>query len=600
MQVEESPTHQLRQYTFARQRLGELLRAALQIFTQYQADEGVEQCRELLVKLAEDRFNLAVVGQFKRGKSSLMNAVIARELLPTGILPLTSVITSLCFGPQERVLLKRQGWTLTQEISITDLPGFVTEQGNPGNEKGILEARVEMPSAFLRRGLHFVDTPGIGSSRQENTATTYAFLPEADAVIFVTSVEAPFSEAEERFLQDIRQQAHKLFVVVNKVDLLAQNEGELALNYIRAGIGRILGTAQVRLYPLSARLGLEAKLRADEQGIQQSGLREFESDLAAFLAEGKSRVFLLAMADRALRLVGAPALDLEPTPLPETAANANGIPSLKRLREDFTALRSAIQSLDEAGPGQNENETDPSAIQTPLEQAIANSQAQPRAGGERPFLMTRTCPICAAQSQAVYDFFVHWQYAISKDEQARRAFRSAGGFCGVHTWQFQQIAAPQGISEGYAPLVEAAVAELRQQIGESPAVSAAKLGRLLPTGESCPACRVSRQSGADQIVRFLALVSTAEGAASYRNSLGLCLSHLQAALLAAPSKETADFLLREQANRLEELSEDMHSYLLKRAAIRRGLLNENEENAWRRALTQLSGERTAYTHPQKE
>jgi predicted GTPase len=205
MQPNNSQESQLHQYTLAKQQIGDLLRAAMQFFERIKEEACLDQCRALLVKLAEDRFNLAVVGQFKRGKSSLMNAVIGRELLPTGLLPLTSAITTLCYGPKELVVLKRKNWTIDQEIPISDLAAFVTEQGNPGNEKGILEARVEMPSPFLRRGIHFIDTPGIGSSRQENTATTYAFLPEADAVIFVTSVEAPISEAEEIFLQDVRQ-----------------------------------------------------------------------------------------------------------------------------------------------------------------------------------------------------------------------------------------------------------------------------------------------------------------------------------------------------------------------------------------------------------
>jgi len=77
---------------------------------------------------------------------------------------------------------------------------------------------------------------------------------------------------------------------------------------------------------------------------------------------------------------------------------------------------------------------------------------------------------------------------------------------------------------------------------------------------------------------------TTEGQLRYRRSLGLCLPHLQAAFLSSLSQEVADFLLREQANRLEEISEDMHSYLLKRDALRCGLLNDNEKNTWRRAI----------------
>ena len=199
-------TPDLRAYVLAKQEVTELVRLTVQALPVDAPTEAASPHHDLLVRLAEDRFNLAVVGQFKRGKSTLMNAIIGRDLLPTGVLPLTSAISALCYGPRERALLRRQGWAREQEIGLGELADYVTERGNPGNEKGLIEARVELPSRFLRRGLYFVDTPGVGSGRHENTETTRAFLPQADAVIFVTSVEAPLSEAEELFLVDIREQ----------------------------------------------------------------------------------------------------------------------------------------------------------------------------------------------------------------------------------------------------------------------------------------------------------------------------------------------------------------------------------------------------------
>lgn len=275
----------LRRFVLAKQAVAAAVRRAKQWLEASGQEAQAQLAQNLLVKLAEDRFSLAVVGQFKRGKSSLMNAVIGRDLLPTGLLPLTSAITTLCCGPRERVFLIRKGWVFEHEIPLSELAEYVTESGNPGNERGLLEARVELPVPFLRRGLHFVDTPGIGSVRQENTATTYAFLPEADAVVFVTSVEAPVSEAEERFLHDIRQHAHKLFVVVNKIDLLSQSERDQVLDYIRDSIAPALGVPNARIYPLSARQGLEAKLHGDGKGVAQSGMEELETALAAFLAD---------------------------------------------------------------------------------------------------------------------------------------------------------------------------------------------------------------------------------------------------------------------------------------------------------------------------
>ena len=297
MQPENSQENQLRQYTLAKQQISDLARESKQLFERLNDEVQVERCRELLVKLAEDRFNLAVVGQFKRGKSSLMNAIIGRDLLPTGLLPLTSAITALCYGPKEKIILKRMSWVIDHEIELQELPDYATEQGNPGNQKGVIEARIEMPVPFLRRGLYFVDTPGIGSTRQANTATTYEFLPQADAVIFVTSVDVPLSEAEENFLRDIQGYVRRLFIVANKIDLLSPQEQDQVLNYIQSGLDNLVDSSNVQLYPLSARMALQAKLEDDSNALEASGLPTFERVLENFLAEERANTLLVSILD---------------------------------------------------------------------------------------------------------------------------------------------------------------------------------------------------------------------------------------------------------------------------------------------------------------
>ena len=200
-------------------------------------------------------------------------------------------------------MINRQGFAWEQEVPLAQLEAYITERGNPGNEKGLVEARVELPLPFLRRGLHFIDTPGIGSARHENTATTYAFLPRMNAVIFVTSVEAPLSEAEEGFLIDIRGQVRQLFVVVNKIDVLGDTDRGEVLDYIHTRVEQLLGTGNVHISPLSARDGLTAKLKHDGASIQRSGLAAFEQMLTAFLAEEQGRTFLVSVLDHAQRIL---------------------------------------------------------------------------------------------------------------------------------------------------------------------------------------------------------------------------------------------------------------------------------------------------------
>lgn len=307
----ENDDTRLRAYTQLKLSLAaqvRLLREAVKILGDARAGK---RCDALMTKLAGDRFTLAVLGQFKRGKSSLMNAIIGRELLPVGVLPLTSAITVLRFGVKERLLIEHAHWTFPRDVPIERLAEFVTENSNPGNRQQVLAAYLELPLPFLRRGLEFVDTPGVGSAIEANTATTLRFLPACDAAIFVTSADAPLTRTELEFLHEIRQHARKLFLVVNKIDLLAPAERAQMVEFATRTIRRETGAGQLRVFPISARGGLAAKLRADSTAYARSGLPELESALAAFLTEEKASVFLASISDKAARLAELASAEVE-------------------------------------------------------------------------------------------------------------------------------------------------------------------------------------------------------------------------------------------------------------------------------------------------
>ncbi len=110
-----SKEEKLQAYTRFKLALAAQVRVLHEALRPRRNERGMKRCDELMTKLAEDRFTLAVLGQFKRGKSSLMNAVIGRELLPVGVLPLTSAITILRFSPKERLLIQHAHWTFQHE-----------------------------------------------------------------------------------------------------------------------------------------------------------------------------------------------------------------------------------------------------------------------------------------------------------------------------------------------------------------------------------------------------------------------------------------------------------------------------------------------------
>ncbi len=257
---------------------------------------------ETRTKLEEEAFNLVILGQFKRGKSTLINALLGEKILPTAIVPLTSVVTILRYGPQLKVevhyLDERK-----QEVQLADLPGYITERENPRNQKGVKEVTVFYPSTYLKGGVRIIDTPGAGSVYSHNTDVAYAYLPYVDAAIFVTSADPPLSNSEHQFLTDIRSFVDKLFFILNKIDQVSEADREEALEFTTRIIEENVGKGRVKMHPLSARMALDGKRQGDNGLLQASLLPDFERRLQDFLIHEKGKVFLRAVVNNLLKLV---------------------------------------------------------------------------------------------------------------------------------------------------------------------------------------------------------------------------------------------------------------------------------------------------------
>lgn len=313
---------------------------------------------------------------------------------------------------------------------------------------------------------------------------------------------------------------------------------------------------------------------------------ELEGALTTFLVEEQGRAFLVAILDRALHLLADVHLPPTESPAGDREADRDHLcQTVEELRAQILAGTSLAAVVAPSQPEPLDTEI--------LEQEIASTRSPSLSGDGRTTLRGGVCPICAAQTQAIFDFFAHWQYRLSSESAAQRAFAAARGLCPVHTWQFQDMASPRGMSAGYAPVIEATIVELQRTLNQPSENAPAHLGTLLPGIATCPACKVLLVAEADHIARLLAQLTTRVARDSYARSAGLCLPHLQATLASGPDNAVAAFLIQEQIRHLEEIAEDMRSFTLKRDAIRRGLVNDEEEHAWRRALVQLVGERRA-------
>jgi GTPase SAR1 family protein/muconolactone delta-isomerase len=317
--------------------LAELIRAAMNFAEGRRDQERVASGRELLARLAEDRFQLAVVGQFSRGKSTLINAFLGRSYLPTGALPMTSVVTTVRYGSRPRATVRRTETAFPIETSIDDIERFVAQASAEREELGVASVDIEVPAEVLRLGFWFVDTPGVGSAIAANTATTRRFLPDADAVIFVTSFDAPLGEPELQFLDEVRRHVERLFFVVNKLDLVSTTEAEDVMRFVR---DRVLEhtDGESRMFAISARAALEAKLHGDSERLTSSGLPKLEQTLLRFLTTEKSKSFLLRTCDRADRLLADEKLDVELARMARSDQGRDGA-RVKRLEDRIADLK---------------------------------------------------------------------------------------------------------------------------------------------------------------------------------------------------------------------------------------------------------------------
>jgi GTP-binding protein EngB required for normal cell division len=217
---------------------------------------------ELRRRLREDRLRILFAGEAKRGKSTLINALLGRELLPTGVLPLTAITTTLTYGDKDAVTVSDLD-DRSEVVGPDRIADFVTEAGNPDNVRGVAEVVVRTASPLLQKGVELVDTPGVGSIYEHNTAHARTALARMDVCIFVMSADPPLSATEREFLHDIKSLAIRFFSVLSKADQLDTEELAQVQEFVGDVLGKVLGE-QVIPIPVSARRFLTG---ADDSGI---------------------------------------------------------------------------------------------------------------------------------------------------------------------------------------------------------------------------------------------------------------------------------------------------------------------------------------------
>lgn len=242
------------------------------------------------------RLRVLVAGEAKRGKSSLINAVLGREVLPTGVTPLTSVTTTVsALGAREveHVSVRFTDGS-RRDAPVAELATFVTEAANPDNSRGVRDVTVWVDSPLLSAyALDLVDTPGIGSVYAHNTVEAHAAVAQLDAAVLVLSVDPPITAAERDLLGDILVGSVRTFVVVNKADRFPPEEVEESLAFTRAVCLQLAGEE------------LAPRACSVLRGADDPGFSGFRRELLDYLAQRGGADVRVALAGHTRRVLTA-------------------------------------------------------------------------------------------------------------------------------------------------------------------------------------------------------------------------------------------------------------------------------------------------------
>ena len=211
----------------------------------------VKELETLFLKHREERFYVAILGLFKRGKSSIINALLNQEVLPSAVIPVTSIITLIEHSDRTAAeIYFSNGDILPADISRID--DYVSEEKNPENEKGIDFVKIFHPAAILKNML-LVDTPGIGSVLPHNSETTQSFIPKIDTALYVLSADIPITQTDIDFIKELKQEVPKLLFVLNKMDLLNETDLQKMIHHNLSALNKIMDISHDEMITISAK-----------------------------------------------------------------------------------------------------------------------------------------------------------------------------------------------------------------------------------------------------------------------------------------------------------------------------------------------------------
>ena len=195
----------------------------------------IEACKNLFRQ--DQLIDVAILGQFKAGKSSFLNSLIGKPLLPVGVIPVTTTITRLQYGKRERAIIRYfDGREI--EADVAAVGEFTSEAQNPANQKNVEVVDLDLASLERYAGLRLVDTPGLGSIFKYHMETSENWLPEVGTALLAISSDRPLAENDLQLIRELRRHTPKIVIILTKVDLLSPEQQKEVVHFFRTALQR--------------------------------------------------------------------------------------------------------------------------------------------------------------------------------------------------------------------------------------------------------------------------------------------------------------------------------------------------------------------------
>ncbi|MGZ8501339.1 MAG: dynamin family protein [Candidatus Limnocylindrales bacterium] len=310
---------------------------------------GLRGREDLVGRLADVRLRLersetvvCVVGEFKQGKSALINGLLGADVCPVDDDLATMAVTTVRHGdrPTATVHRREAGTAVVETIGPDDLASWVTERGNPDNRRNVDGVEVGLPHPLLERGITLIDTPGIGGLNAAHAAATLAFLPVADALVFVTDASAELTRPELEFLASAVDAGPLILVALTKIDMYPEWRRIMAIDERRL---RDIDLG-VRPFAVSAALRTAARDLDDPVLERDSGFAALTETILGDVTR-RARTVAIEAAFREIRT----ALDQLREPLLLERQAVERPDDAARLAADLSDVRDRLAALGEAG-----------------------------------------------------------------------------------------------------------------------------------------------------------------------------------------------------------------------------------------------------------